>query len=251
MSSPVSADPRSVVSEALEDGLGHRFGDPDLLEIALTHRSWCAEHEASSNERLEFLGDAVLGFAVAERVYRDHPGLPEGQLALIRAAVVSTPALADVARSIPLGEALRLGRGESSTGGNDKDSILADALEAVVAAVYLDGGPAAVRTVVDRLFTDVLADSAVDPGLHDFKTRLQELAARLSDPPPRYVLTDDGPDHDKRFHAMVEVAGRSYGPATGTSRKRAEQEAARLAWDALEHPPPVKAGTPTTDQEST
>ncbi|GIT76976.1 MAG: hypothetical protein Ct9H300mP31_15070 [Acidimicrobiaceae bacterium] len=187
MSSPVSADPRSVVSEALEDGLGHRFGDPDLLEIALTHRSWCAEHEASSNERLEFLGDAVLGFAVAERVYRDHPGLPEGQLALIRAAVVSTPALADVARSIPLGEALRLGRGESSTGGSDKDSILADALEAVVAAVYLDGGPAAVRTVVDRLFADVLADSAVDPGLHDFKTRLQELAARRSDPPPRYV----------------------------------------------------------------
>jgi len=244
MSSPVSADPRSVVSEALEDGLGHRFGDPDLLEIALTHRSWCAEHEAFSNERLEFLGDAVLGFAVAERVYRDHPGLPEGQLALIRAAVVSTPALADVARSIPLGEAIRLGRGESSTGGNDKDSILADALEAVVAAVYLDGGPTAVRTVVDRLFADVLADSAVDPGLHDFK-------ARRSDPPPRYVLTDDGPDHDKRFHAMVEVAGRSYGPATGTSRKRAEQEAARLAWDALEHPPPVKAGTPTTGQEST
>ena len=251
MSSPVSADPRSVVSEALEDGLGHRFGDPDLLEIALTHRSWCAEHEASSNERLEFLGDAVLGFAVAERVYRDHPGLPEGQLALIRAAVVSTPALADVARSIPLGEALRLGRGESSTGGSDKDSILADALEAVVAAVYLDGGPAAVRTVVDRLFADVLADSAVDPGLRDFKTRLQELVARRSDPPPRYVLTDDGPDHDKRFHALVEVAGRSYGPATGTSRKRAEQEAARLAWDALEHPSPVEAGTPTTGQEST
>ena len=105
--------------------MGRRFGVPDLLEIALTGRSWCAEHEASSNERLEFLGDAVLGFAVAERVYRDHPGLPEGQLALIRAAVVSTPALADVARSIPLGEALRLGRGESSTGRSDKDSILA------------------------------------------------------------------------------------------------------------------------------
>ena len=246
MSSPVSADPRSVVSEALEDGLGHRFGDPDLLEIALTHRSWCAEHEAFSNERLEFLGDAVLGFAVAERVYRDHPGLPEGQLALIRAAVVSTPALADVARSIPLGEAIRLGRGESSTGGNDKDSILADALEAVVAAVYLDGGPAAVRTVVDRLFADVLADSAVDPGLHDFKTRLQELAARLSDPPPRYVLTDDGPDHDKRFHAVVEVAGRSHGPATGTSRKRAEQAAAHLAWEAISEASPT-----TTNMEAT
>ena len=104
---------------------------------------------------------------------------------------------------------------------------------------------------MDRLFADVLADSAVDPGLHDFKTRLQELAARRSDPPPRYVLTDDGPDHDKRFHAVVEVAGRSYGPATGTSRKRAEQEAAQLAWDALEHPSPVEAGTPTTGQEST
>ena len=246
MSSLASAEPRSVDLAELEAGLGHRFGDRELLEGALTHRSWCAEHGGTSNERLEFLGDAVLGMAIAHRIYRVHPDLPEGHLAMIRAAVVSSAALAEVARGIGLGDVVRLGRGESATGGSDKESILADALEAVIGAVHLDGGPAAVDALVGRVFGDRLIRAAVDPGIQDFKTRLQELAARESLPSPRYVLTDEGPDHDKRFHAVVEVAGWSHGPATGTSRKRAEQAAAHLAWEAISEALPT-----TTNMEAT
>jgi ribonuclease-3 len=176
----------------------------------------------------------------------DHPDLSEGHLAMIRAAVVSAPALAEVARGIRLGDSIRFGHGESTSGGSDKESILADALEAVIAAVHLDGGPVAAESLVRRLFGDRLVLAAVDPGIQDYKTRLQELAARESIPTPRYVLTDEGPDHDKRFHAVVEVAGGSHGPATGTSRKRAEQAAARMAFDAIAGTTPATDRTPST-----
>ncbi len=238
MSFPASAEaspvPPHPVSAALVAALDHEFADPALLVDALTHRSWCAENEGVSNERLEFLGDAVLGLVIAERTYCDRPDLPEGQLAKIRASVVSAPALAATARGIGLGDALRLGRGELFGGGTDKESILADALEAVIGAVHLDAGLDAARALIGRLFGDLVDRSAILPGGHDYKTRLQELVARRVEPAPRYEVTDDGPDHDKRFHAVVVVVGRRHGPATGTSKKRAEQAAALLACTFLE-----------------
>ena len=238
MSSPASADALEVIPHPdrveLVAAVGHHFADPSLLVEALTHRSWCAENEGTSNERLEFLGDAVLGLVIAERTFGDRPDLPEGQLAKIRASVVSAPALAATARGIGLGNALRLGRGESSSGGADKESILADALEAVIGAVHLDAGLDAARELIGRLFGDLVDRSAVQPGGHDHKTRLQELVASRSEPAPRYEVAADGPDHDKRFHAVVVVSGRSHGPAVGTSKKRAEQAAALLACTHLE-----------------
>jgi len=234
MSPPASADPATAEVQAIADRLGHRFADPVLLIEALTHRSWCAEHGGVSNERLEFLGDAVLGLAVATRLYRLHPELPEGELAKIRAGVVSADALAEVARRIDLGRALRLGRGEAASGGDGKESILSDAMEAVIGAVFLDGGQGRAFAVVDGLLDSAIDRAAEDPGVHDHKTRLQELVARHFDAPPRYLLTSEGPDHDRRFHAEVEIDGTSYGPASGTSKKRAEQAAAHLAWTDLE-----------------
>ncbi len=262
MSFPASADPPHPDQSALVAALGHDFADPGLLLDALTHRSWCAENGGASNERLEFLGDAVLGLVIAERAFGGRPELPEGQLAKIRASVVSAPALAATGREVGLGDALRLGRGELSSGGADKESILADALEAVIGAVHLDAGLDAARTLVDRLFSELLDRSAVEPGGHDYKTRLQEVVAQRTEPAPRYAVTDDGPDHDKRFHAVVVAGGRSHGPATGTSKKRAEQAAARLACTALEYLEPsnpdlvpvgvplVPPSRPVIDQES-
>ncbi|SUZ96273.1 uncharacterized protein METZ01_LOCUS49127, partial [marine metagenome] len=162
-----------------------------------------------------------------------HPGLPEGQLAKIRAGVVSADALAEVARRIDLGGALRLGRGEAASGGDDKESILSDAMEAVIGAVFLDGGQGPAFAVVDDLLDTAIDRAAEDPGVHDHKTRLQELVARHFGSSPNYALTSEGPDHDRRFHAVVEIDGRSYGPGTGTSKKRAEQAAAHLAWTEL------------------
>ena len=242
MSSPASTDliidsTARTAEQALADHLGHEFADPALLEVALTHRSWCAEHEGEPNERLEFLGDAVLDLVVAERSYRSHPDLPEGQLAKIRAGVVSAGTRAATARRIGLGDALRLGRGEEASGGSDKDSILADAMEAVLGAVYLDAGLAAAVSVIGALFDPVIEQASADPGIHDYKTRLQELAASRFGSAPRYQLTADGPDHDKRFSATVEVGCRPFGPGTGTSKKRAEQEAARIAWQTLDDDP--------------
>ena len=245
MSRPASADPvdtpsadvegTSVATTTFVERLGHRFADPGLLAEALTHRSWCAEFEGRSNERLEFLGDAVLGLAVATRLFGEHPDLPEGELAKIRSSVVSAGALADVGRRIGLGDVLRLGRGEAASGGADKESILSDAMEAVIGAVFLDGGEASAFRLVDDLFADALDRAAEEPGLHDHKTRLQELVARHFPEQPAYRLHAEGPDHDKRFHAVVEVDGRTWGPGTGTSKKRAEQDAARLAWVDLCH----------------
>jgi ribonuclease III len=218
----------------LAEWLGHPFGSKTLLAQSMAHRSWCAETPGvPSNERLEFLGDAVLGLVVTDHVFRSYPRLPEGELAKVRATVVSAAALADVAADLRLGDALLLGKGEDASGGREKPSILADALEAVLGAVYLDGGWQAAGGVVLRLLGERIREAAAGPGGQDYKTRLQELAARDNDDLPVYEVTDDGPDHAKRFFAAVAVAGRPLGTGEGRSKKQAEQAAARAAWERL------------------
>lgn len=224
----------SAAHEPLSVRLGHVFRDAGLLRLALTHRSWCAEHPGDeSNERLEFLGDSVLGLAVTDHLFDAYPGVPEGQLAKVRAAVVSAPTLGSVAHELDLGSDLRLGRGEELSGGRLKQSILADATEAVIGAVYLDGGWDVARALVVRLLGERITLAAEGPGGEDFKTRLQELAAHRFDAAPVYELAEEGPDHGKRFFATVRVAGEDLGRGAGTSKKQAEQEAARAAWHAL------------------
>ena len=200
----------------------------------MAHRSWCAESPGTlSNERLEFLGDAVLGLVVTDHLYRTYPDHPEGQLAQVRAAVVNAGALAEVASELNIGEALRLGKGEDSSGGREKPSILADAMEAVIGAVYIDGGWDAARDLVMSLLGQRMVEAAAGPGGQDYKTRLQELAARSFDDMPRYHLVAEGPDHAKRFSAVVSIGGRTWGEGEGRSKKQAEQAAARVAWDTL------------------
>jgi len=214
--------------------LGRTFDDPDLLERALAHRSWCAETAGEeSNERLEFLGDAVLGLVVTDHIFRSYPALPEGQLAQVRAAVVNAGALAEVADELQLGSALRLGKGEDASGGREKPSILSDAMEAVIGAVYLDGGWDAADDLVMGLLGDRITEAAAGPGGHDFKTRLQELSARRGDDLPRYDVTGAGPDHAKSFSASVFLDGVLWGSGHGRSKKQAEQMAARAAWQTL------------------
>lgn len=208
--------------------------DPGLVQRALAHRSWCAEHPGTaSNERLEFLGDAVLGMVVTDHIFRRYPRLEEGELAQVRASVVSTAALAEVAAGLGLGEAVLLGRGEDASGGREKPSILADTLEAVIAAVYLSAGWDEVRRLVLDLLADRIALAATGPGGQDYKTRLQELAQRDFDTLPTYRVTGRGPDHAKEFTAEVRLAGRVRGTGRGRSKKQAEQEAARDAWVRL------------------
>lgn len=215
----------------LQIRLDARFGDPTLLRLALSHRSYCAEHSAvESNERLEFLGDAVLGLVVTDYMYRRYPLLPEGELAKIRASVVNAEVLAEVAASIALGPALLLGKGEDASGGRAKTSILADALEAVIAAVYLDGGWETAQRVVLGLLESRIDEAAEGPGGHDYKSLLQELAARRFDRLPRYQVRDEGPDHAKHFTATVLVGGVTRGEGEGRSKKQAEQAAAAAAW---------------------
>jgi len=200
----------------------------------MAHRSWCAERPGNqSNERLEFLGDAVLGLIVTDHLYRTYPGLPEGQLAQVRASVVNAEVLAEVAEEIDLGAALRLGKGEDASGGREKPSILSDAMEAVIGAVYLDGGWEASAELVMRLLGERITEGAAGPGGHDYKTRLQELSARVYDDLPRYRHTSEGPDHAKRFSATVSVDGVPVGRGDGRSKKQAEQAAARMAWHRL------------------
>ncbi len=218
----------------LEDALGWRFAEPARLDAALVHRSFCAEHlDATSNERLEFLGDAVLGLAVTVFVYGEYPDLPEGELAKLRASVVNAEVLAEIAAGIGLGPALRLGKGEDASGGRTKPSILADTMEAVIAAVYLDGGWVAAEALVLRLLGDRIRAGAAGPGGHDFKTRLQELAARRYEQLPRYQVRAEGPDHSKRFFATVRIESEVLGHGEGRSKKQAEQAAARMAWDQV------------------
>jgi len=200
----------------------------------MAHRSWCAETAGeTSNERLEFLGDAVLGLVVTDHLFLTYPELPEGELAKVRASVVNSEALAEVAAELSLGDALLLGKGEDSSGGREKPSILADAMEAVIGAVYLDGGWEPAAELVMGLLGDRIEEAAAGPGGQDYKTRLQELAARKFEQLPRYEVTDEGPDHAKRFFAIVLLGGVQRGRGEGRSKKQAEQGAAREAWHEL------------------
>lgn len=227
------AVPADVLA-GLSERLGYTFGDLGLLEQAMAHRSWCAEHAGRpSNERLEFLGDAVLGWMIADIAYRRYDDLPEGKLTDLRKSVVNATALSHVAAGVDLGPCLLLGKGESAAGGRSKPSILSDALEAVIGAVYLDGGVEAAAGLIERLFTEPLREAATQLDRLDFKTLLQETTARLFDAAPVYVLAESGPDHEKVFVATVLVAGRAVGEGTGRSKKVAEQGAARAAYDLL------------------
>lgn len=217
--------------DSLQARLGVPFDNPDLLIRSLAHRSWCAENgDLESNERLEFLGDSVLGLVVTRYVFEHFPHLPEGQLSEVRAGVVNARALAEVAAELELGDYLLLGKGELAAGGRTKPSILSDAMEAVIAVVYLDRGWEVAQEFVLRLLGSRIGVAAAGPGGRDYKTRLQELAAHLSIGRPRYEVSDDGPDHAKRFFATVSFAGVAYGSGEGRSKKEAEQEAAWRAW---------------------
>jgi ribonuclease III len=234
---PGNASPAEGGAGHSPDNLQRALGvplDPDLLERALTHRSYAYENGGlPTNERLEFLGDSVLGLIVTDTLFREHPDLPEGQLAKLRAAVVQMRALAGVARGLRLGTYIRLGRGEEGTGGRDKPSILADTLEAVIGAVYTDRGLEAAGDLVHRLFDPVIANSArLGAGL-DWKTSLQELTAAQFLGVPEYRVEESGPDHQKSFRATVWVAGRTYGSGEGRSKKEAEQQAAEAAYTAI------------------
>ncbi|MFW6720036.1 ribonuclease III [Streptomyces sp. MAR4 CNY-716] len=217
----------------LEGRLGYEL-EPALLVRALTHRSFAYENGGlPTNERLEFLGDSVLGLVVTDTLFRGHPDLPEGQLAKLRAAVVNSRALAEVSRGLELGAFIRLGRGEEGTGGRDKASILADTLEAVIGAVYLDKGLEAASELVHRLFDPLIEKSSnLGAGL-DWKTSLQELTAARGLGVPEYLVSETGPDHEKTFTAAARVGGVTYGTGTGRSKKEAEQQAADTAWRAI------------------
>ncbi|MDX1689530.1 MAG: ribonuclease III [Acidimicrobiia bacterium] len=217
----------------LEAALGHVFADPALLHRALVHRSHTAEHpDEESNERFEFLGDAVLGLVVADALLTGWD-LPEGQMAKVRAAVVNEGSLAAVAASIGLGGALLLGRGEEATGGREKPSILADAMEALLGAVFLDAGLDTARRIILDHWGGLIGERAAAPGRRDYKTRLQEVLARRN-MVPEYVVEGDGPDHARTFEAAVVADGRVLGRGSGTSKKRAQQAAARQALGAVD-----------------
>jgi len=207
----------------------------DLLELALTHRSYAYEAGGlPTNERLEFLGDSVLGLVVTDTLYRTYPTTAEGQLAKMRAAVVNARALADVSRDLEVGPCLLLGRGEETTGGRDKSSILADTLEAIIGAVYLELGLARAEILVHRLFDPLIARAAdLGAGL-DWKTSLQELVAARALGAPDYVVEESGPDHAKHFTARVQVGELVLGEGSGRSKKEAEQHAAESAYLALD-----------------
>jgi ribonuclease-3 len=226
----------------LERALGVRFKDPRLREAALTHRSYAFERDRDeTNERMEFLGDAVLGLVVTDLAYRRFPDLPEGELAKLRAATVNMITLADVARDLGLGEEILLGRGEELSGGRDKTSILADAMEAVLGAVYLDRGLEAARQLIERVFWPRMEAYARGEGDRDYKTGLQELAAQDLGSVPQYRVTEEGPDHAKRFTATVFLGGQAYGNGSGRSKKEAEQRAAREAYARLMAEGPTEA----------
>lgn len=208
--------------------------DPQLFELARTHRSFAYENGGlPTNERLEFLGDSVLGLVITEHLYTVHPGLSEGELAKLRAAVVNARALAGVARELGVGSMIRLGRGEIATGGHDKSSILSDCMEALIGACYLTHGIEGSRVFIHHLF-DPLMEQAVRLGAGlDWKTSLQELAAARGFGAPRYEVLESGPDHDKRFEAWAVVGGTRRGPGRGRNKKAAEQEAAGIAFAEL------------------
>lgn len=235
MSSPDSLEPgRIVLLGDLSRRLGHDFSDLSRLDAALRHRSWCGENGAvPSNERLEFLGDAVLQLAITERLFAADPPLAEGVLAQRRAALVNTRTLAVAARRVELGPAIRLGRGEAATGGIDKDSILADSAEAMIGAVHLDAGFDAAREVIFSLLGPDLARVEAGQDTGDPKSRLQERAAHELDLVPRYEVTGAGPDHAREFEAVVLLDGAEWGRGEGRTKKEAEQVAAAAALQRL------------------
>ncbi len=235
MSGPAAIDrsPEPTGPHPLDTQLGVHL-DAELLVLALTHRSYAYEHGGlPTNERLEFLGDSVLGVVVTEALYRDHPDLPEGQLAKLRASIVNMHALAGVARTMGLGELIRLGRGEELTGGRDKASILADAVEALLGAVYLQFGLEPSRGVVHLLFADLIASAPTLGAGLDWKTSLQELAAARGLGVPEYRVTEQGPDHAKMFTAAVVFSEVAHGDGSGRTKKEAEQQAAAVAYRRL------------------
>jgi ribonuclease III len=220
--------------EALDRALGVSFRDASLREAALTHRSYAFEHGTqTTNERLEFLGDSVLGLVVTDMAYDSFPAMPEGSLAKLRAAIVNMSALADVARSLDLGRIVLLGKGEELSGGRQKASILADALEAVFGAVYLDQGLVVARELIERLFRPRMEAYVRGEGDRDYKTILQEVASQELRAMPEYRLEERGPDHEKEFTATVFLAGEALGTGTGRSKKEAEQQAAQEAFGRI------------------
>jgi len=221
--------------DELAGRLGVDIDDPEVLAPALVHRSWCAENPGhESNERLEFLGDAVLGLIITDHAFHAYATLSEGELTDVRKAVVNAVTLAEVADELNLGDHLLLGKGEEQSGGREKPSILADALEAVLGAVYVSAGTEEAHDLVLRLLGARVAEAhAGGPGGQDYKSRLQELAARHFDEAPRYETLAEGPDHARRFHVTVAVAGVPRGTGDGRSKKQAEQVAARDAYATL------------------
>lgn len=209
--------------------------DLQRFERAMMHRSYAYEHGGlPTNERLEFLGDAVLGLVVTEHLFTTHPDLSEGHLAKLRAAVVNSHALADVARGLDLGATIQLGRGEEATGGRDKSSILADTMEAVIGALFVERGIDDARVFVHHLFDPLMSKAATLGAGLDWKTSLQEVTSDRGYGVPVYRVTESGPDHEKSFEAEVLVDGRSFGPGVGSNKKQAEQQAAALAFAALQ-----------------
>jgi ribonuclease-3 len=220
--------------DVIEAALGHRFGNPDLVTLALTHRSYAAEHDLEvSYERLEFLGDAVLQLIVTRYLYDTFADLAEGEMAKVRAAVVNQKTLAGIARDLTLGEHVLLGQGEETSGGRNKDSILADVVESLLGAIYLDGGYEPAAALVLRLWVPFINDRATAPGRLDHKTRLQEVLAQRG-LHPRYEIAETGPDHAKIFTAELWVDGDLLGKGEGSSKKRAEQAAAKDAMGRID-----------------
>jgi ribonuclease-3 len=227
--------PGAEGAKALDRVLGVRFKDRELRDLALTHRSYAFENDQTThNERLEFLGDAVLGIVVTDMAYRAFPQMPEGELAKLRAAIVNMTALADVARGLDIGRFLLLGKGEEMSGGRDKTSILADALEAMLGAVYLDRGLNAARDLIERLFRPRMIAYLRGEGERDYKTILQELASAEVHALPEYRIVERGPDHEKEFEATVYLGGAAWGTGSGRSKKEAEQQAAHEAFVRLQ-----------------
>jgi ribonuclease-3 len=229
-----SDEPSTGPLAGVETALGYRFRDRDLLRLALVHRSYASEADSpDSYERLEFLGDAVLQLVVTHYLYEAYPRLAEGEMAKVRAAVVDTTTLAGLAREFGLAEALLLGRGEERTGGRGKDSILADVVESLLGAVYLEAGYESVASLITRHWRDRIDRRAMAPGERDYKTRLQEKLA-VEGRRPRYEIRETGPDHAKQFTAEVWADEKRIGVGTGTSKKRAEQQAAQDAATTLD-----------------
>ncbi|HEY6009833.1 MAG TPA: ribonuclease III [Nitrospirota bacterium] len=221
--------------EELQQRIGHAFGNRELLECALTHKSYANENKvAYHNERLEFLGDSVLNLIVSESLMKACADSSEGDLSRLRASIVSEPALAAVSREIGLGSHLLLGKGEDQTGGRNKDSLLADSLEALIASIYLDAGKRSAEAFITRFFDEVMKKTCMSGGSLDFKTAIQELCQeRLKLLPEYRVVSETGPDHQKQFEVELRIRGVVHGRGIGRSKKEAEQKAAKEALEKL------------------